>query len=321
MDQSEAEILKRISIARGNAEPEQEPTAPPEAVDVSAETPEETEEVAEVETTETIEAVDTEEEASEEVPEADNSNDEELYVEINGREVTLSEVGEWEKGSLRQADYTRKTQGLADERKTFEAERESFNTERATLQGQMKELEVILSEETLSTDELKELREYEPEEFIKYQEKIAKRKEMLGAAKDTQPVNNVDVEAERSKLWAANPSWIKDGVQTDAFTNDMNVLKTYALGIGYSDQELAGLSHAHHFQTLMDAAKFQALGKKNAALEKKVRKAPVTTKPRAAVSSSAVTQLEKAKAKLKQTGRDEDARNVMRLQRQLKANS
>jgi hypothetical protein len=316
MDPSEAEILKRISIARGNAEPEPEPTAPPEAVDVSAETPEETEEVAEVETTETIEAVDTEEEAGEEVPEADNSNDEELYVEINGREVTLSEVGEWEKGSLRQADYTRKTQGLADERKTFEAERETFNTERATLQGQMAELEVILSEETLSVDELKELREYEPEEFIKYQEKIAKRKEMLGAAKDVQPVNNVDVEAERSKLWAANPGWLKDGVQTDAFTNDMNVLKTYALSVGYSDQELAGLSHAHHFKTLMDASKWQAMSKKNASIEKKVRKAPVTTKPRAALKSSLVTKIEAAKAKLKKTGNSDDYLKLKELRRQ-----
>ncbi len=315
METSEALTLKRISIARGNAEPEQAPTEAPEAVDVSAETPEEPEQAVEVEetTTEAATQDETEEEVSQEVPKSDNPDEEELYVTIGDREVSLSEVGEWEQGNLRQADYTRKTQELAEQRKTFEVEREDNTTQHKQLAERIATLDAIIAEDTLSAEALKDLREDYPEEYITYQEKIAKRKETLGKAKDVQPVNNVDVEAERSKLWAANPSWMKDGVQTDAFTNDMTVLKTYALGIGYSDQELAGLSHAHHFQTLMDAAKYQALSKKNASIEKKVRKAPVTTKPRAGAKSTIVTQIEKAQAEHKRFGTTQTAAKLRQL--------
>jgi len=40
--------------------------------------------------------------------------EEELLFDINGQNVTLDEIG---KGYLRQSDYTKKTQDLADERK------------------------------------------------------------------------------------------------------------------------------------------------------------------------------------------------------------
>lgn len=47
--------------------------------------------------------------------------DEEPKVRLaDGTEVTLAEVEEWRKGTLRQADYTRKTQELAEQRKQAE---------------------------------------------------------------------------------------------------------------------------------------------------------------------------------------------------------
>ena len=319
MATSEAELIKKFSMARGNSEPEQAPTEP-EAVDVSVETPEEVEEVAEVEveqsTTEASETVEAEEEAGKELSESDSASEEELYVEINGREVALSEVAKWENEGLMQADYTRKTQAHAKDVEAFKVEKEGFEVERKELQSQMSELKVILNEETLTPEALKELREYEPEEFIKYQEKIAKRKEMLGAVKEAPPVNNVDVEAERAKLWANNPDWMEDGKQTDAFTNDMKAMQEVGLSVGYSMETMNGINEAKHFELLRLAAIGAKSLKSNASIEKKLRKAPVTTKPRAAVKSSLVTQIEKAKARLKQTGRPEDAAKLRKLRLQ-----
>lgn len=43
-------------------------------------------------------------------------------VELKGKKYKASQIEEWEKNGLRQADYTRKTQELADERKRHQAE-------------------------------------------------------------------------------------------------------------------------------------------------------------------------------------------------------
>jgi hypothetical protein len=319
----ESDLIARISAARGKPEPEQsEPTENLEAVEVSVETP--VEEVEEVEA-ETAEAEEVEEvtDAAPNAEESDGENvepvedEEELYVEYKGREINLKDIEEWEKGNLRQSDYTRKTQELADSRKAFEAERESFNDQQAKLTEMFATLEAMTQEDTLTTEQIAELREYEPEEYIKYQEKQAKRQELLKEAKKAQPIDNVDVAAESRKLFENHPDWVSDGKTTEAFTNDTALMKQYALDAGYSDEEFAGLNRAHHMQTILDAAKFRQMNTKNAALEKKVRKAPVATKPRSGAAPTIRTQLDKAKARLKQTGSVEDAMAVKKLQRQL----
>ena len=318
---NESELLSKFAADR-NPAPDTGITEEPEAVNVSEEAPTEVDEVIEdvvVESTaEAIEPTEVDEEASADVEtDADSDEDEGLYVEYKGREINLKDVYETEQGQLRQADYTRKTQDLAEKRKTFEAEQESHTEQQSQLADTIATLDAIIQEETLSAEDLKELREYEPEEYIKHQEKLAKRKETLATAKQLQPVDSgVDIQAESTKLWADNPTWLKDGVQTQTFTDDMSTIKTYALSIGYSEQELAGLNKAHHFKTLLDAAKGQAVGKKNASLEKKVRKAPVSTKPRAAVKTSLVSEIEKTKALLQKTGKVEYATKLQKLRRQ-----
>lgn len=317
----EQTILNRISMARGNAEPEPEPTAEPEAVDVSEEMPgdvvESVEEVAE--DASDVEADDNPEElAGDEVVDSDDSDDDEgLYVEYKGREINLKDVYETEQGQLRQADYTRKTQELADERKAFAEEREKFNDHQSKLGETIAILESIIAEETLSPDAVAELREYEPEEYIKYQEKIQARSDALAKAKEIQPTSNVDIQSERQKLWDANPSWLENGEQTKAFKEDMARLEGYAKENGYSDAEIANITSAHHWQTLLDAAKYREMSKKNVAIEKKVRKAPVTTKPRAATKTNLQDKIVKAQERLKQTGKTEDAVILRQLKRQL----
>ena len=242
---SESDLISRIAAARGNSEPESAPTEPLEAVDVSAETPvEESDEVVgelEAEAEDETEVVadaetDTDESAESDTETEDDSED--LYVEYNGREINLKDIEEWEQGSLRQADYTRKTQELADNRKAFESEVEQLNEKQAQLAEKLALLDVMTKEEELTSEQIAELREYEPEEYIKYQEKMAKRRELL--EQSSAPVSNVDVAAESKKLFESNPEWVKDGKTTDAFTNDTQLMSTYARDIGFSDAEFFG---------------------------------------------------------------------------------
>jgi hypothetical protein len=315
MQTEQQSILERIKVARGTSEPAPaEPTENNEPVDVNEEV---TEEVIETES-EPTEVTENElldvEEAEEEQEQAvsDDDDTEDLYVEYQGREINLKDVIEWEQSGLRQSDYTRKTQELSDNRKAFEADREAFNTERQSFNEKLATLEAMISEDEKSAEELAELREYEPEEFIKHQEKMQKRKEFLSKAKDSVKQSNIDVAAERQKLWGANPSWMDNGKQTQAFTDDMNLLQSYAEKLGYSNEEISSIQSARHWQTMLDAAKYQALNNKNAAIEKKVRKAPVTTKPR---QQAVKSEVQKAREAFKKNPTEANAVRLRKAQR------
>jgi len=65
----------------------------------------------------------------------------------------------------------------------------------------------------------------------------------------------------------------------------------------------------------LEAAKYRNMSTKNAAIEKKVRKAPVTTKPRASVQTGIDDEIKVAQAKLKASGKTEDAYHLRQLRR------
>lgn len=58
-------------------------------------------------------------EGAEDTGEAGDSQ-QEPTVEIGGKQYKLSEVAEWQKGYMRQSDYTQKTQGLAQQRQQMD---------------------------------------------------------------------------------------------------------------------------------------------------------------------------------------------------------
>jgi len=317
---SEASILERISMARGNAEPAPaEPTEELEAVNVSEEAPEEVESEEVLEPEVSDEAEPEEEEEVSELSSTESDDDEDLFVEYKGREINLKDIEEWEQGNLRQSDYTRKTQELADKRKAFEDEQEGFNAERQKLTAQTAALEAIISEELLSADDVAEMREYDPEAYIKYQEKMGRMKSALADAKTQAPKGpSVDVEAERTKLWANNPKWGEAGKPSPEFKQDMDMLNEYAAKSGYSNEEIQAITSSHHWETLLKAARYEKLSQKNSSLAKKVRKAPVSTKPRQAAQSSLEAEIAKADARFRKSGKDKDALALMKLQRKRK---
>ena len=317
---SEASILERISMARGNAEPAPaEPTEELEAVNVSEEAPEEVESEEVLEPEVSDEAEPEEEEEVSELSSTESDDDEDLFVEYKGREINLKDIEEWEQGNLRQSDYTRKTQELADKRKAFEDEQEGFNAERQKLTAQTAALEAIISEELLSADDVAEMREYDPEAYIKYQEKMGRMKSALADAKTQAPKDTgVDRDAELDKLWTKNPKWGERGKPSPEFKQDMDMLNEYAASNDYSNEEIQAIDSAKLWEVHLKAARYDKLSQKNSSLAKKVREAPVSTKPRQAAQSSLHTQIQKAQARLKETGKSEDAVKLRQLQRKLK---
>lgn len=297
MQTAEQGILERIKVSRGTTEPVTEPTENTEAVNVSEDAP--VDDVIESEVITNEEATPEIEDEAEEVTAA-QANDEEtdlFYYDVDGEEVSSDQLKEWKANGLMQADYTRKTQELSDSRKTFEDEVSAFKEKQSKFDGHIATLEAMINEETLSDGDLAELREYDPEKYIEYTEKMVKRKKFVDSNKSTKQESKIDfdVEAEKTKLWSNNPSWLQDGKQTKAFDSDMKLIQDYAGDNGYSNSDFSSFK-ANQWQTLLDAAKFNKLNNKNAAIEKKIRKAPVITKPRAASkgSETAVDKAQKA---------------------------
>ena len=314
METAEQTFINRIQVARGTAEPVSEPTEEPSAVDVSVEA--EPDEVIE----EQSEVIESEELERPDLPEPTEGDvEEDFYVDFKGREISFKDIEEWEQGSLRQSDYTRKTTELSEQRKALEAEKEEVASLRNKMQEQAATLEALMEGENVTPEDLAEMREYDPDSYIKYQEKQERiKKAISGNRPATQAqLSEQDIQRESAALWSANPSWIEDGKQTKAFDSDMKMVSEYAKKRGFSDEELGGIQQSKHWLLLLDAARGQAKSGKNAAIEKQVRKAPVSTKPKAVITTGLADKIKKAEAQLKKSGKTEDAVKLRQLKRQV----
>lgn len=323
--QSESEILDRIRIAR-NPEAAEEP----EQSDTDADEAELAEEDLQEETSEeSVDEADEQPEPEEADEEAD-SDEEELVVDIGGKEISLKQIESWEANADKFESLTSETEELNEAKKSLQAQAEQLNTQFTEQQTKLTsltaELEAIISEESLSADALQELREDDPEAYLDYQDKLQKRQSALNKAKATNLKSPVDRQAVNDGLVAANPNWIKDGAPTDVFTNDMAKVKAYVTDTGYPSDELAEIESnggLHQWTTLLDAARGREAIKeleriKSAADTKRSKKVLVTTKSSSKGDSALERQVKAAKAKFDKSGRVEDAFALRKLQKKLK---
>ena len=313
MQTAEQAIVERIKLSRGTTEPEQSaPTENTEAVNVSEDAP--VEEVIETEAQVDEEVTTETEEPAEEVTAAQATDEETdlFYYDIDGEEVSSTQLSEWKANGLMQADYTRKTQELSDSRKTLEDDVEAFKDKQSKFDSHIATLEAMINEETLTPEALAELREYEPEKYIDYTEKLTSRKKFVEKNKAVTPVKSVDMAKVSADLFANHPEWMVDGKNSKKFTEDTNLMTSYAESRGIGQNELSAFE-ARHFEIMLDAARYQSINKKNVAIEKKVRMAPVTTKPRAA-AKGIQTDLDAAKKAFKSNPTDKNAVALRKLQ-------
>ena len=241
--------------------------------EIVIETPVEEEAQAEPESEEADEPE--EEEAAEE------ESEEELYVEIKGEEVSLSQIEKWRLGNLRQSDYTQKTQANADEKRALESDRLSFEESKQSLADKLVTLESMISEDALTDEQIKEMREYEPENYIKYTEKQSARKEFLQDSKSNAKPT-VDIKVEQQKVVDSNPQWWEDGKQTKVFKDDMTAISDFYKANNFTQADIDVVNgSALVAQVIIEAARTKNKTGKVESAKKMVRKAPTITKPRA----------------------------------------
>lgn len=245
---------------------EQEPTNEDSVIEASAE-----QEVEQQEKSEQSEATDDDENA--------------LYLELDGKEHDLDEVREWRDKGLMQKDYTKKTTALANDKKTFEAERtterEKITQERAKVSDMSALLEVLVKEDEVIN--WAELKADDPERYIELKEKADQRRDALSKVKADKAISFDDpamIQQEQGKLLASDPSWMDEGKPTEAFATDMKLIESYALKSGFTPDEFSQMTRAHYLTTILKAAKYEALQEKGEEIKAKREKVPTILKPK-----------------------------------------
>lgn len=237
-------------------------------------------------------------------------------VKASGEEVEVT-LNDLIKGYQREADYTKKTQTLAEQRKQVESERveiEQAKQVRDQYQQRLAAIEGALRQ--VPQENLEALKETDP---IGYAVKVAEqtqRERQLQAlgiehariaeqqqAEQSQHLSQF-LAVEAQKLSEAIPEYADEqkGVQVKKDIRD------YAKKIGWSDQELANVYDSRAVLTLYKAMQYEKLMSNKAGVTKKVAEAPRMLKAGVSRQGDANTeQTKKAMQQLKRTGKVRDA--------------
>lgn len=189
-------------------------------------------------------------EDDEEADEADEEFEDVFAVKVDGDEVEVT-LDELLQGYSRQADYTRKTQTLAEERKTLEAELAETRSVRTKLGEYLQALEQDLGGGDQPSDEYWEkLSKQDPAKFTRewaayqyQQEKLSNVRQAQAALaaknqEEMQALRQKVVAEERQKLVSAIPDFADEEVMKD----EMARIQTYLVkNHGATPEDLANI--------------------------------------------------------------------------------
>ena len=214
--------------------------------------------------------------------ETSNDSDEPLYYQIGDEEISETEVKEWRENGLRQADYTKKTQSLADERKGFETEKTQVAGLAETLKSHIDALEVVIGNDLESVD-MDHLREYDLSEYLRVKEERETKLSKLDEAKATAQKLKEDADlqqltGEQAKLKELFPDWADPATGQETYKKDSALIESYVQKNGFNEEDFSHLTSATVMQAIHKAALFDAMKEESQAVEKQVRKAPKAIK-------------------------------------------
>ena len=280
--------------------------------------------------TEVAESVETQAEDSDELTvddlDADNQSEEtetpqSYTVKVDGKdvEVTLEEL---QAGYSRQADYTRKSQVLAEQRKQMDDELSATQQER---QRYSHALEQLGDSTDFEINQFKDvdwnkLKADDPMAYIQQKDalrdlqdsknKINAEKQKLQEQQEKEyKANMLKHRDEQIKLLSERlPDWT-DPTKGPKLKQD---IKSFALSKGFTEQEINMLIDARSIEVLNNAMKYENLLNAKIA-KKKVKTVPKVTKPGAGVSKAEkdTEKVKQQRAKLKRTGKVGDAAKML----------
>ena len=267
----------------------------------------------------------------EESEEEDESGDDDiaLYtVRVNGEEIEVTE-DELVKGYSRQADYTKKTQELSEQRRNIEQLESQYNSQLGQMQQERQQymdgLNQLIQQsmgglEQFSNIDWNRLKEEDPIEFITKRDEYREAQERVRSgqhqytleqqkqAGEMQALQQQVLQQEHAQMVEKVPEW-GDPTQQKVLATG---LREYATGQGYTEEEIGSLVDHRSLIVLMKAQKYDELQRADVKTKK------VKNKPRVVRSGKGSGKKEANKSKriasmkrLQQTGHIDDAATLL----------
>lgn len=211
------------------------------------------------------------------------------------------------KGLMMENDYRQKTMSLADERKAFESRKSEFDQALADLQDM-----VLMKADELESEQMKELKELDPDQYWKKFDDVKSQAEKLKGYKEKRNAELMEqqrklIEAEQQKYTQVIPEWLDDGVKS----KDIEKMMNFMAKAGFSQEEMGSLYDSRHLSIIRKAALYDEIASQNIE-SKRVKEVPKSSKPSSTTQAAEKTARQKSMDRLKQTGKLSDAQAAIK---------
>ena len=239
-------------------------------------------------------------------------------VKVDGKnvEVTLEEL---QKGYSREADYTRKTQQVSEERRAFQAEAELVRTERQQYSQLLGSLQAQLQQNAAPQLDMDRLYHEDPIEWVK-QKELARDAEKVHAAiqSEQQLLSHIQAQEQYQSMQAhlaqqqdamlkAIPEW----ANPDKAKAEKTLLIEWGQKLGFSSDELKNIFDHRAVVALRKAALYDQMMTKRGNIRPAVNNGPKPAKPGAAGRMDNTTDARRSQQRLAKTGRVNDAASAI----------
>ena len=211
-----------------------------------------------------------------ETQEKQDSTEEPTYtVKVAGQEfnVTLDEL---RNGYSRDADYRRKTEDLAYDKKQFQTESEKQRQDYSTKLGELNQMMSVAQQQLnaeINSADLEKLYEEDPTEAARIEHRLKKKQEKLNQAmQKTQSEQKKQFDGflqdQQRKLVQKMPEFSNPEKASQLKSSMKNTLNSY----GFNDQEIAQVYDHRIVMLVNDAMKFRSMQKAKPNMAKKISK-------------------------------------------------
>jgi hypothetical protein len=321
-DRQATNVLDAGNIIKGlmtNEESAPVETVPTEASEEQTETVESEEGLLTEETVSPDEMAtsDEAEETSESSDIQENSEEPYYAVTVDGTELSVN-LEELIQGYQRNADYTRKTQELAQERNQssefVERSKKDVEAKLSKLNELNNAAQAQLQQEYAEVD-FEKLNDEDPVEAARLEHKMRKKHEQLAqVSQQTQELQAQEFNKyleEQQKLLSKKVPELLDAQKGPRFKEEM---RSYLGNIGFNDTEINSVYDHRYVMLVKDAMSYRNLQKAKPGIKKKVANAPKVVKGGVAKSKGQADSEAKRQqlSKLRKTGQVRDAAKFFR---------
>lgn len=258
------------------------------------------------------------EEASEDSNAQEEQETDLHQIIVNGEKIEV-DLEELKAGYQKDADYRRKTEEIAIEKRQLQSESDRLKNEYSTKMDDLNNLTATLNAELnseLNSKELDKLYDEDPTEAAKLERKLRRRREGLQQSQQKlkrhqeQEFQKILTEEQR-KVAIKHPE-IADPLKGATVKTNM---RNYLFQRGFSDQEISGIYDSRMFDVVMDGMKFL-----NSARPVKTNFAKKIVKPSQVVKPGVKSTKDEKDSKsrlaqiktLKKSGNTKDAVNLLK---------